>query len=187
MDNVKEWTYLPVPESLTSAFCRKDWKRISAESSVVFPRRPSQSRDWTEVTVFSLRLCDVYCVHMCNLFCGLSYFCDLSCPVMFLVWPFLVICSVLSSLSYVLWLLLQLNFDFSHVLQLVRVFLCVICPILEICPECCFILCFVIFFCYGLSFILWFSLCLICPTFFDMPYDVWFSYALWLILMFCDL
>ena len=37
MDNVKEWTSLPMPELLTMAFCRKDWKRFSAESSVVSP------------------------------------------------------------------------------------------------------------------------------------------------------
>ena len=33
MDNIKEWTYLPVPELLTRASCRKDWNRNSAESS----------------------------------------------------------------------------------------------------------------------------------------------------------
>ena len=33
MDNIKEWTSLPVPELLTRASCRKDWKRISAKSS----------------------------------------------------------------------------------------------------------------------------------------------------------
>ena len=34
MDNDKEWTYLPMPELLKRASCRKDWKRISAESSL---------------------------------------------------------------------------------------------------------------------------------------------------------
>ena len=33
MDNIKKWTSLPIPELLTRACCRKDWKRISAESS----------------------------------------------------------------------------------------------------------------------------------------------------------
>ena len=33
MDNVKEWTFLSMPELLTMAFRRKDWKRISAEPS----------------------------------------------------------------------------------------------------------------------------------------------------------
>ena len=37
MDNVKEGTSLPMPELLTRASGRKDWKRISAESSVVSP------------------------------------------------------------------------------------------------------------------------------------------------------
>ena len=31
MDNMKEWTSLPMPELLTMAFRRKDWNRISAE------------------------------------------------------------------------------------------------------------------------------------------------------------
>ena len=34
MDNIEEWTSLPKPELLTRASCRKDWKRISAESSL---------------------------------------------------------------------------------------------------------------------------------------------------------
>ena len=37
MDNIKEWTSLPMPELLTRASCRKDWKRISADSPVVLP------------------------------------------------------------------------------------------------------------------------------------------------------
>ena len=60
MDNIKEWTSLPMPELLTRASCRKDRKRISAElsimsprrlnrsSSLMSPRRPNRSRDWTE-------------------------------------------------------------------------------------------------------------------------------------------
>ena len=49
MDNIKEWTSLPMPELLTWAFCRKDWKRISAESALMSPRRPNLSRDLTEL------------------------------------------------------------------------------------------------------------------------------------------
>ena len=37
MDNIKEWTFLPMPELLTRASCRKDRKRISAESSLMSP------------------------------------------------------------------------------------------------------------------------------------------------------
>ena len=40
MDNVKELTSLPMPELLTRASCRKDWKRISAESSLMTPSDP---------------------------------------------------------------------------------------------------------------------------------------------------
>ena len=38
MDNIKEWTSLPMPELLTGAYCRKDWKRISAELSLMSPQ-----------------------------------------------------------------------------------------------------------------------------------------------------
>ena len=51
MDNIKEWTYLPLPELPTRASSRKDWTRISAESSLMSPRWPSRSRDWTELMV----------------------------------------------------------------------------------------------------------------------------------------
>ena len=37
MENIKEWTSLPMPELLTRASCRKDWKRISAELSLMSP------------------------------------------------------------------------------------------------------------------------------------------------------
>ena len=37
MSNIKEWTSLPMPELLTRTSHGEDWKRISAESSVVFP------------------------------------------------------------------------------------------------------------------------------------------------------
>ena len=55
MDNIKEWTSLPMPKLITRACCRKDWKRISAESSLMSPRWPIQSRDWTKLnqTVFA--------------------------------------------------------------------------------------------------------------------------------------
>ena len=38
MDDIKEWTSLPTPELLKTATCRKDWKRIFAES---FPYTPT--------------------------------------------------------------------------------------------------------------------------------------------------
>ena len=37
MDNIKEWTSLPMPELFSMAFCRKDSKRISAELSLLSP------------------------------------------------------------------------------------------------------------------------------------------------------
>ena len=50
MDNIKEWTTLPMPELFTRASCRKDWKRILAESSQMSFRRPKRSRNWIELT-----------------------------------------------------------------------------------------------------------------------------------------
>ena len=38
MDNVKERTSLPMPELLERASCRKDWKRISADLSLMSPQ-----------------------------------------------------------------------------------------------------------------------------------------------------
>ena len=35
MDNIKEWRFLPMPELLAMAFHGKDWKRISAEASLM--------------------------------------------------------------------------------------------------------------------------------------------------------
>ena len=52
MDNIKKWTSLPMPELLMTASCRKDWDRISAESSVMSFWRPSRSRDWTDWSVW---------------------------------------------------------------------------------------------------------------------------------------
>ena len=40
MDNIKEWTSLPMLELLTRASCRKDWKSSSAESSLMSPPPP---------------------------------------------------------------------------------------------------------------------------------------------------
>ena len=37
IDNVKQLTSLPMPEVLMMASCKKDWKRISVESSLVYP------------------------------------------------------------------------------------------------------------------------------------------------------
>ena len=45
MDNIKEWTSLPMQELLARAPCRKDWKRSSAESSLMSRRRLKRSRD----------------------------------------------------------------------------------------------------------------------------------------------
>ena len=48
IDNTKEWTSLPMPELLTMTSCRKNRKRISAELPLMFPPRPSGSRDSTD-------------------------------------------------------------------------------------------------------------------------------------------
>ena len=45
MDNIKEWTSVPKPELLVRASRRKDWKRISAESTLMSARRPNLSKD----------------------------------------------------------------------------------------------------------------------------------------------
>ena len=50
--NRKRWVLFflwIVLEPLTRAACRTDWKRISAESSLLSPQGLSWSRDWTEV------------------------------------------------------------------------------------------------------------------------------------------
>ena len=52
MDNIKAWTSLSVPELLTMASNRRDWKWISAGLSLTpppppHPRRPNRSRDST--------------------------------------------------------------------------------------------------------------------------------------------
>ena len=38
VDSIKERTSLPMPELLTKAFCRSDWRKISAGSSLISPR-----------------------------------------------------------------------------------------------------------------------------------------------------
>ena len=49
MDNLEEWMSVPKQKLHMMASCRKDWKRISAESSLVPPPPPPRwSRDWTE-------------------------------------------------------------------------------------------------------------------------------------------
>ena len=49
VDNAKEWLTLPMPELFTTASCRKDWKRISAESSLVSSTTQSvKGLNWTE-------------------------------------------------------------------------------------------------------------------------------------------
>ena len=45
MDDIKECTSPLMPGLLRVASCRKGLKRVSAESSVVSPRRPNRSRD----------------------------------------------------------------------------------------------------------------------------------------------
>ena len=44
-----------MPELLTIASCRKDWKRISAESSLMSHRRPNRLRDWTHPIMIGRR------------------------------------------------------------------------------------------------------------------------------------
>ena len=45
IDSIKEWTSVPLPELLAVASCRKDWKRISAEMSVISSQKPKRSKD----------------------------------------------------------------------------------------------------------------------------------------------
>ena len=44
-----EWTSLSVSETLSTASRRKDWTRISAESSTVSPRQTNRSKDYNEL------------------------------------------------------------------------------------------------------------------------------------------
>ena len=54
MDNIKEWTSLSKPELSTWAFCRKGWKKISAESSLM-PPSPLPTRTVGEGTYARFR------------------------------------------------------------------------------------------------------------------------------------
>ena len=49
MDDIKDWTSLPMPELLTKTYRRKGWKRISDGLSLMWPRKRNWSRNWTEV------------------------------------------------------------------------------------------------------------------------------------------
>ena len=54
MDSIKEWTSLPMPELLTTASCRKDWKRIWGKFPW-WPDGPNWSvRNHCYVKVFTL-------------------------------------------------------------------------------------------------------------------------------------
>ena len=53
--------FLSSSELLTRASCRKDWKKISAESSFMSTRRPNRSRDWTELTKLSSCTAEASC------------------------------------------------------------------------------------------------------------------------------
>ena len=48
MDNVKEWTSLPMPELLTRTSCKKDWTRTSAESTLMPPPTPPPPHPTTQ-------------------------------------------------------------------------------------------------------------------------------------------
>ena len=49
MDNVKEWTSLPMPELLTMASCQKDWKSISANLSFMSSTPNDLISQWIEL------------------------------------------------------------------------------------------------------------------------------------------
>ena len=53
MDNIKEWTFLPMPE-LTRAFCRKDWRGSLLIHPSCSPAWLSWSRDWNELNWINL-------------------------------------------------------------------------------------------------------------------------------------
>ena len=54
MDNIKEWTSLPIPELISRACCRKDRKRISTGSSLMSPALPPDDviGQGTELKIF---------------------------------------------------------------------------------------------------------------------------------------
>ena len=52
MDDIKEWTSLPMPNLLTRAFCRKDWKRSLLNRTSCPPDDPigqGTELNWTEL------------------------------------------------------------------------------------------------------------------------------------------
>ena len=63
MDNIKVGTSLPMSELLTRASCRKAWKKMSAESSLMFPRmtRSVKGLNWIELNFFFI----VFIYHVC--------------------------------------------------------------------------------------------------------------------------
>ena len=71
MDNIKEWTSLPMPELLTRASCKKDWKRISTKSFLMSVWWPDLSRDWTELNYWKVDdrswMCTVTFMHAIKL------------------------------------------------------------------------------------------------------------------------
>ena len=59
MDNIKEWTTLPMPKLLTRTSCRKDGKRKSAESSRMSPDETigqGTELNWTELIALALNM-----------------------------------------------------------------------------------------------------------------------------------
>ena len=71
MDSIKEWTSLPMPELLTRASCKKDWKRISTKSFLMSVWWPDLSRDWTELNYWKVDdrswMCTVTFMHAIKL------------------------------------------------------------------------------------------------------------------------
>ena len=58
MDDVKERTSLPMPQLLTVASHRNDWKRIAAEPSLISPRRLSEGAELIRLSEIILVLKD---------------------------------------------------------------------------------------------------------------------------------
>ena len=71
MDNIIEWTSLPVPEVLAVASNRKDWKRFCwmVPSCPPPPPWPRWSRDWTELNGWCLPSCTGSGQKLCIVFC----------------------------------------------------------------------------------------------------------------------
>ena len=73
MDNINEWTSLPMTEVLTRVSCRKDWKRISPESSLMSPQRPDRAELELALVLEGLFLRE-FCVMFVHE-CLVSYLC----------------------------------------------------------------------------------------------------------------